>query len=86
MKLYTTFLRVLTGELEGEGQYEESANARVGGNYCLEASSSSTSGESNLLKSLTLGDNIKILRCHYTFEKEKVALVCCAKSHIVNER
>lgn len=84
MKLYTTFLKDLTGELWSEGQSEESADAKDA-SHCSEASSSSTSEHSNLYKCLTPGDNIKIFRCHYTIEKEKVALVCCGQSHIVNE-
>lgn len=85
MKLYTTFLKDLTGELWSEGQSEESADAKVV-SPCSEVSPSSTSECSNLYECMTLGDNIKIFRCHYIIEEEKVSLVCCGQSHIVNER
>lgn len=85
MKLYITFLKDLTGELWSEGQSEESADAR-GSSECLESSSSTTSGQSNMYKCLTPGDVIKIFRCHFITQKDETALLCCGQSHIVNER
>lgn len=86
MKLYTTFLKDLTGELWSEGQAVVPSGSGVG-SHCLEASSSRTASlHSSLYNSLAPGDTVKILRCHYIHEKEKVALLCCGQSHIINVR
>lgn len=84
MKLYITFLKDLTGELWNGESLSKTFVEVFDDHLSLEASS--TSSNTNFYKYLTVGDTIKILRCHYILEEKKVTLVCCAQSCILNER
>ncbi|XP_063863820.1 uncharacterized protein LOC135102419 isoform X3 [Scylla paramamosain] len=43
------------------------------------------SKSTDVYKCLTVGDTIRIFRCHYLLKEKKVTLVCCGQSYIVNE-
>lgn len=89
MKLYITFLKDLTGEVwNEESLYKAETFVETLDNHQSYETlrTSHLSKNMDVYQCLTVGDTIRIIRCHYILKEKKVTLVCCGRSYIINER